>query len=118
MNSIRSMRWRIVHADCTKHFLGVIHITVGDAGETMKADRMRRVFQDSTYPQIPEKPCESCLHSGEESDVLSKRKNVDRKDWDLRSETEKVTEKRDEKLDDDQSFTVGTWPHWRDSRRA
>ena len=63
-------------------------------------------------------PEQSCLLSGEESDVLPKRKNMGRKDWDLQSETEKVSEKRDEKLGGNQPVAVGPQSHRRDSRCA
>src|SRR5262245_37355812 len=52
------------------------------------------------------------------SDVLPKRKNVDRKDWDLQSKAGKVSEKRDEKLDGDQPVDVGPRAHRRDSGRS
>src|SRR5215510_10360786 len=65
----------------------------------------------------PEESCQSCLLSGR-SDVLPKRKNVGREDWDIQSKAGKVSEKRDEKLDGDQPAAVGTRSHRRNSRRA
>jgi hypothetical protein len=52
------------------------------------------------------------------NDVLPKRKNVGRKDWDIQSKAGKVSEKRDEKLDGDQPVDMGPRSPRRNSRRA
>jgi len=142
MNSIRSKRWRIVQSDCIKLFtLGThrfqravvgkdVSIGIGFPGVASLTSSDYRLQSRTSDPKraaghqwIFQHACtlEAMRTQGFSaggSDVLPKRKNVDRKGWDIQSKAGKISEKRDEKLDGDQPAAVGTRSHRRNSRRA